>query len=233
MSELKLTLEALQLCEAEAEELSRQAAHLPVDIEAALARAAAARAAVEAETEKLAVAEHLRREKEAEVQDCEARREKYQGQTALVKTNTEYTTLLHEIEMVTQRISSVEEEILVAMETAEDVQTRLETLAVEKKREEEGCEREAEALRRRLVDVESGMADHEKDRGRLLAELPVQTRTMYERVRKSTGTGTTSIVGQACTACHRDIPLETINRSIAGELMDCPHCQRILVVPDS
>lgn len=233
MPEPNEALSVLYACEHSLDQLARRREELPGKVAGLEARAQGARDLIAQGREELEAGEKLRRDKEAELQDCEAQKTKYQGQTALVKTNTEYTTLLHEIEMVTQRISSVEEEILVAMETAEDVQTRLETLAVEKKREEEGCEREAEALRRRLVDVESGMADHEKDRGRLLAELPVQTRTMYERVRKSTGTGTTSIVGQACTACHRDIPLETINRSIAGELMDCPHCQRILVVPDS
>ena len=53
----------------------------------------------------------------------------------------------------------------------------------------------------------------------------------YQRLRKTGRPGTTTFRERACAACHRDIPYETINRVIGGELHSCPHCQRILVVP--
>ena len=88
-------------------------------------------------------------------------------------------------------------------------------------------------LRRRLVEAQSVFESHEKERDALTAGLPPDARTFYERMRKSLGSGTSAVKARACSACQRDVPYETINRSIAGELQTCSYCQRILVVvPD-
>ena len=155
MAELPIILEALQTCEAELEELERLTAQLPKDIEGALERAAAARAAVEAEEQKLEKADHERRAHEAEMQDCEAKRAKYQGQTALVKTNTEYTALLSEIDVMTRRISELEEQILLGMEVIDEVSGRLTTFRVEKQREERELIGSADELKRKLGESEA------------------------------------------------------------------------------
>ena len=232
MAELRVALESLWRCERESEALARQLAQLPTDIEAAEARGAAARQALADERERLEEAEHRRREKEAELQDCEARRTKYQGQTSQVKTNTEYTALLSEIDGVTARISKVEEEILEAMEDVDRVGSTLKEMEGDKKREEELALRAAEELREQLAGVERDVAAHEEERLKLVTELPAAAVQPYQRTHKGRGGGTTSLQGQACVACHRDVPLETINRVIASELHTCPHCQRILVVPE-
>ena len=57
-----------------------------------------------------------RKRLELEVQDFEAKRSKYKGQLGEVKTNKEYTALLHEIENVEREIRSREDQILEAME---------------------------------------------------------------------------------------------------------------------
>ena len=222
---------SLHRTENELEELGRIHEQLPGLVEAVLAKAQAARDLVEAERSKLERAEHTRRQKEAELADCEARRDKYQGQTSLVKTNVEYTALLTEIDGMTQRISEVEEEILAAMEEVDEISSKLDTFAGEKKREEDGFIRESEELRKRQSEVASGLEAHEKVRSQLLVELPREVQGVYERLRASLGTGTAAVEGRACSACHRDIPYETINRLTAGEIHGCAYCQRLLVVP--
>ena len=231
MAELRIALEALWRCERESEELARQSAQIPKDIESAEARAQTARAAVEAERAKLQQAEHTRREKEAEVQDCEARRTKYQTQTAQVKTNTEYTALLSEIEQVTDRISTLEEQILEAMEDVDQARSTLSGFETEKKAEEQLAVAQAEGLRKTLTEVQRQATEHGQERIKLVGELPANVQQPYERMYKGRGAGTTSITGRACAACHRDVPYETINRVVASELQFCPACQRILVVP--
>ncbi len=231
MAEFRIALEALWRCERESEELARQSAQIPKDIESAELRASAARASVEAERARLEQAEHTRREKEVELQDCEARRNKYQGQTAQVKTNTEYSALLSEIEQVTERISTVEEQILEAMEEIDQARSTLTGSEVEKKREEQVALAAAEELRQRLAEVHKQAEAHEQERTKLAGELPANAQLPYERMYKGRGAGTTSLTGRACAACHRDVPYETINRVVASELQFCPACQRILVVP--
>ncbi|MEO6402674.1 MAG: hypothetical protein ABIP62_11760, partial [Vicinamibacteria bacterium] len=53
---------------------------------------------------------------ELEVQDYEAKRTKYKNQLGEVKTNKEYTALLHEIETMDREVRSREDQILEAME---------------------------------------------------------------------------------------------------------------------
>src|SRR3970040_1834353 len=70
------------------------------------------------------------RQHEGAVQDREARRSRYKGQLMEVKTNKEYTAMLHEIEGVEREIRSREDQILAEMESAE-------TLAADLEKEEE------------------------------------------------------------------------------------------------
>src|SRR5260370_19584606 len=70
-----------------------------------------------------------RRQHEQGLQDLEVKRSKYKGQLMEVKTNKEYTAMLHEIEAVEREIRGLEDQILSEMERAE-------ALAAEVKREE-------------------------------------------------------------------------------------------------
>jgi predicted nucleic acid-binding Zn-ribbon protein len=56
-----------------------------------------------------------RKQLETSVQDLETRRSKYKGQLMEVKTNKEYTAVVHEIEAVEKDIRSKEDQILAEM----------------------------------------------------------------------------------------------------------------------
>lgn len=230
MAELKLTLEALQRCEAEVEALRRESEQLPSEIAACESRAEAARRLIADEHSRLEQAEHTRREREAELADCEARLEKYRGQTVQVKTNEEYTALLAEMEAVQARISDLEEEILLAMETVDEVRGGLAAVEAREQAEEREALRGAEAARQRLSEVESDLEAHHKELERLSESLIPEARNAYQRALRSRGPGTALVAGRTCSACHRDLPYETVNRAIAGELRVCDNCKRVLVV---
>ncbi len=233
MSDLKEMLGALGVCDETAGELARELAQIPSSIAAVEAKAQAARDVLENEKKALEEAEHTRRAKEGELQDCEAQRAKFQGQTAMVKTNVEYTALLHEVDGMTARISQVEEEILLAMEAADQISARLKTLQQEQIEIEQDYLRDAQQLRERMDAVKAEIAAKDKEREALLNRLDPEIKASYERVRAARGTATARIQGQSCTACHRQVPPETINRLMAGELHTCQSCLRILVVEDT
>ena len=233
MSDLKEMLGALGVCDETAGELARELAQIPSSIAAVEAKAQAARDVLENEKKALEEAEHTRRVKEGELQDCEAQRAKFQGQTAMVKTNVEYTALLHEVDGMTARISQVEEEILLAMEAADQISARLKTLQQEQIEIEQAYLRDAQQLRERMDAVKAEIATKDKEREALLNRLDPEIKASYERVRAARATATARIQGQSCTACHRQVPPETINRLMAGELHTCQSCLRILVVEDT
>src|SRR5215471_18967755 len=62
-----------------------------------------------------------RRQQESELQDLESKRSKYKGQLMDVKTNKEYTAMLHEIESVEREIKGREDQVLAEMEKAESL----------------------------------------------------------------------------------------------------------------
>ncbi len=233
MSDLKETLWALGVCDEIAEELERELAQIPASIERVEGTAQEAKDVIAQERITLEQAEQTRRSKEAELQDCEAKLSKFQGQSAMVKTNVEYTALLNEVDGMTARISQLEEEILLSMETADQVSARLKTVETEQTKIEQNLLGQAQALRERIQVVKQEIARKDTERAELLAHLSPEIKAGYERLRKGRGEAIARIEAHTCAACHRQVPLETVNRVLAGEMHTCPSCLRILVVDDS
>jgi predicted nucleic acid-binding Zn-ribbon protein len=225
-------LRSLYACEREIDELSRARADLPGAIEQAEANAQAARDVVTNAKEKLEAAERKRRDKEAELQDTEVLKAKFQGRTSVVKTNEEYSALLREIEGAERKISQLEEEILLLMETIEEVGAMLAEIEVEQNQAAEQFDEQAADLRQQLVAVERDLESRGAERERFAAGLGAGVQASYERLHRAKGSGTASVEGQSCSACHRAVPWEVVNRVKAGELLPCETCRRLLVVPD-
>lgn len=223
-------LAPLHECEQALDALSRRRAELPGRIAEVEGKAQAARERIAAQREALEEAEKLRREREAALQDTEAKRDKFKGQTALVKTNEEYTALLREIDQAGENISQIEEEILVAMERIEEVTDGLAATEREQERIAQDFDRQAKQLQDELRQVESELESSAKQLDERVAELEPGVRHLFERARQAKGSGTASLKGQVCVACHRDVPFEDINRVIGGDVVPCQSCRRLLVV---
>jgi predicted nucleic acid-binding Zn-ribbon protein len=202
---------------------------LPGAIAAVEAEAAAARAVVENEHAALAEIDHKRREQEAALQDAEELRNRYRGQTASVKTNEEYHALLREIDGVAGKIAELEEEILVAMDELERRGGNLETVEREQSEIEQGLKKRGEVLQQELTTTREEIATLEAEREGILGKLSPEVQTHYRRVQQGKGRGTSRLEGRICAACYRDVPFETVNRIVAGELHVCSSCNRILV----
>lgn len=186
------------------------------------ARYDAARAAAEASAK-------ARKQHEAAVLDLEARRSKYKGQLMDVKTNKEYTAMLHEIEGVEREIRAREDLVLEEMEKAE-------ALAAEVKREEAAfkeVEREARGERASL-DAREAQLTAEVDRLRaereaLFAAIPEEPRAIYLRVARLRGTGLAEARDGVCQTCQMRLRLQVwVELRQTGTLIQCDSCSRIL-----
>ena len=110
----------LHHAEAESRRLERRAGRSCPRVRQELeGRIAAERARLDAAKAALDGCQKARKQHEAAVQDLETKRSKYKGQLMDVKTNKEYTAMLHEIEAVEREIRSREDQILAEMEQAE------------------------------------------------------------------------------------------------------------------
>jgi len=232
MGDLREVLLVLSRCERRREELGRDQELVPRQIAEAEGRIQAARDRVAAQKAALASAEQERRAREGALQAAETQRAKFQGQTAQVKTNAEYHALLHEIEVVGQRISEIETEILTAMDAVDEASSALKQVVREQADVEKLLVADADRLRARLVEVEREATEREQERLGLVAKLPADVRGRYDKVWKTRGTGTSLIAVRSCASCHRDVPYESINRALAGDCQPCMNCGRLLVPAD-
>jgi len=233
MESPKSSLHALAEREGVILELERARMAIPQAIARADARSAAASDAAAQLRAELDAVEKQRRTREAEAQDIAVKRDKLHGQSAVVKTNKEYATLLHEIDAHAKRIAEIEDEILVAMETAERLAEDGRRADASARQVQQEVEKETDELRARLAEVEHRLAGAIEDRLKILGVLGVAVQKLYERAVKARGAGIARIQQATCSGCHRSVPPEVINRVTAGEVHICVSCQRIFVLAEA
>jgi len=193
------------------------------------AQLAQERNTLEASREALSQSQKTRRQLEAQLQDLETKRSRYKGQLMEVKTNKEYTAMLHEIEGVEREIRGREDQVLGEMEQAE-------TLAAEIKREE-GAFKEAEERHRvegKVLDERARSLTEERsrlanDREAVAATVPEELLGLFQRVARLRGTAVAEARDGMCQVCHLKLRLQMyaeLKRN--AEIVQCPGCNRIL-----
>lgn len=170
-----------------------------------------------------------RKRLELEVQDFEAKRSKYKGQLGEVKTNKEYTALLHEIENVEREIRSREDLILEAMEKVEGGQAKVKA--------EEGAFKAVEATRRdeikaieaKIKECEARRAEVAITREKKAAALKPDLLAEYNRILQRRGVALAEAKDGACTMCHVKLRAQVfvdVKRNDA--IIACSSCSRIM-----
>jgi predicted nucleic acid-binding Zn-ribbon protein len=219
----------LQQAETDMRRVLAERAEVPrrrAELEAALAQE---RGALQAARAALEASQKARRAHEGELQTLEARRAKYRGQLMEVKTNKEYTAMLHEIEAVEREIRAREDQVLVEMEKADGLQGEVEReeaafKAVEGRFHGEGRTLDEAAAR---LDAEARAATAGRDAA--LAAVPEEPRELFLRIARLRGAGVAEARDGMCSQCHLKLRLQMwadIRRNEA--LIQCPGCSRIL-----
>ena len=177
----------------------------------------------------LDTSQKTRKREEGTLQDLEAKRSKYKGQLMEVKTNKEYTAMLHEIEGVEREIRSREDQILAEMESAE-------TLAADLKKEEEVFKKE-EARHKQDVAALEGQrrelaARHERlaaEREQVAGTISADVRELFHRVAKLRGVAVAAARDGRCQECHLLLRLQMYSDLKRNDaITQCPQCNRIL-----
>jgi uncharacterized protein len=230
MSPLLAALVALQQLDTAAEAARRRLAEMPAVEQAIEARVSTATGAVEAAKARLAENQQARRELEKQVAQVDSRLARFDDHKAAVKTNQEFTALLHEIETAKAEKDALEEQILVLLESADGVTADIRTAetAVTEARREGDAVRAALAGERRTL--ESDLAALMSERTREMSTVQPTVLARYEQLLKQRRMiAVAAIDGERCTACHvrlRPAVAQQVRRN--DELVQCDSCQRIL-----
>jgi predicted nucleic acid-binding Zn-ribbon protein len=219
----------LQHAESELRRVDAGLGAIPQQKETLAARVAEERARLDASRNGLAETQKARRQLEAELQDLEGKRSKYKGQLMDVKTNKEYSAMLHEIEAVEREIRSREDRILEEMERAEN-------LAAEVKQEERAFkevetrhDEEVRSLDERAATLTRERERSAAERDAVAATLSEEALTLFNRVARLRGAAVAEARDGMCQLCHMVLrPQMYVDLKRNEEVVQCPACSRIL-----
>jgi predicted nucleic acid-binding Zn-ribbon protein len=219
----------LQHAESDLRRVDAELGGLPGRKQALAARVAEERSRLDAARSGLAESQKTRRQLETELQDLEGKRSKYKGQLMDVKTNKEYSAMLHEIEGVEREIRSREDRILEEMERAEG-------LADEVKREETAF-KEVETRHQaevRSLDERASVLAREREssaaeRDAVAATLSEEALTLFQRVARLRGAAVAEVRDGMCQLCNMFLqPQMYVDLKRNEHIVQCPACSRIL-----
>lgn len=230
MSPTLASLIALQQIDTAADTARRRLAELP-GAEQAIDRTTT-QAATAVEAAKAALSENLtaRRALEKDVAGVDARLARFDDHKAAVKTNQEYTALLHEIATAKAEKELVEDKILSLLETADELAANVKaaeaTLAEARK---------ASDAAKAALNAERSTLN--ADVTRLTAERTSQAKTVdaralatYDQLLKNRrGLAVAEMRDGHCLACHvrlRPNIEQQVRRN--DSLVQCDSCQRLL-----
>ena len=140
--------------------------------------------------------------------------------------------LNHELETLKRRQGVLEDESLELMERREAVEQDVIFAKSELATAEEKLS-DAQARRdQAFADLETTEARSGDRRKTVLAELPTELVTLYERIRANKGTGAALLRARRCGACRLELDrtaISDLRTAAADEIVRCEECGAILV----
>jgi predicted nucleic acid-binding Zn-ribbon protein len=223
-------LVALQHLDTAAEAARRRLHEIPTAEQALDARVKAAAESVNAAKARLGENQQGRRELEKQVAVVDGRLARFDDHKAAVKTNQEFTALLHEIATAKSEKDAIEEQILLLLEAADAVTVEIKTAeqALAETQREADASRDTLRTERQALDAELARLNAERTREAGAIDAPVLAR--YEQILKQRRLlAVAPIDGELCSACHvrlRPAVVQQVRRN--DGIVTCDSCQRIL-----
>jgi predicted nucleic acid-binding Zn-ribbon protein len=220
----------LQQLESAVDEARRKIADYPARTQALDARLQQARDLFAAVKARLAAVTDKRRAEEKEVASVQTRLAKYKDQLLEVKTNREYTAMLHEIETAQNDIRAREDRILEIMLETDELNAGLKKSENELKTAEKEIATERAALDSETAALQTEIEKASGERQKLAAEIDRRVLSTFEQVaRNRRGVAVAEAKDGHCTICHVRMRPQVFNEVRRNaSIIQCESCQRIL-----
>ena len=171
-----------------------------------------------------------RQEVEAEMADMEAGIKKSRQRLMEIKSNIEYKAMLKEIAFKEDQRDQRETKILELMDQMEQQNRGLADLDQQLKEQEAAMARLKKDLEGQVALLQADLTVLEEKKKKLRKGLPPQLLKRYEFIRqRRNGTAIAPVHEGVCLGCHMNIlPQQFIDLQKGEEIIQCPHCQRLL-----
>jgi predicted nucleic acid-binding Zn-ribbon protein len=184
---------------------------------------------LEAARASLAGSQKARREHESSVADLKAKLSKYKGQLMEVKTNKEYTAVLHEIEGVEREIKARDDLTFGEMEKEEALAQDVKREQADFKAVEADATKAKADLDARAAALAAEAGEKQAERDVVAASIPEEALALYARVARQRGSGVAEARDGMCQACHVRMRLQIwVEVKKNEQLFQCESCSRVL-----
>ena len=225
---------ALQAVDTSADQLTHRRSHLPELEDATRARAGRTdwertRDQIGRRLDELtAVIESA----ENDSRDIDRHRDRLTAQLRTVYAPREAEALQHEIKVLSDRRSDLDDRGLLALEQQSALDDERSSHLDLEPPVNAALEAAEAALSSAVGEIDRQLTELDARRAALRAELPPQLLTRYDRLRAQLGVAVARLVGTRCDGCHLDlsaVEVEAVKAVDQEELADCPQCGRLIV----
>lgn len=180
--------------------------------------------------DKLGVNQKARRDLEASVKDVKVTIAKFKRQLGEVKTNKEYTALLHEIDESQREVDAVEERIISEMLAADDIDEEIRSATLKQNQEHETLRADQAVLELKKREMESRRDALIAAREAVVPLIPADQMKLYMSIfNKKNGAALSGVKAEFCSLCHVRIRPQMLNEiRDKSKIYLCENCGRIL-----
>ena len=184
---------------------------------------------LESTNQKIAELEKDSRKISSEIEDSQAKLEKYKDQLFLVKTNKEYDALNSEIDHL-KSILSNSEDLILKMQS--DLESEGEIRKVSESEIEEiteSLETDKKNLDNSLLESKDQLQELNDSKEVILKDISNTLLVKYNQLQKTRGTGVAALNGNCCGACYSTLPPQMVIEIQSNEIIHtCPSCSVFL-----
>jgi uncharacterized protein len=211
-------------------ELDHQLNQLPRELESRAQELEALEAERAVKLQELEDLQKRRREAEADVAELEEGITDSRKRLLTIKKDIEYKAMLKEIAFKEDQRDQKETRVLELMETLESHARLLTELEEKIKAGQEALAGREPEVAVRVAQLQEERAKLETQRQGLRKGLPAALLKRYEFINQRRNGGAIAEVRHGvCSGCHMNIlPQQFIDLMKGEEILQCPHCQRIL-----
>ena len=147
-----------------------------------------------------------------------------------VKTNKEYEATLKEIDVISEKSSEIEDEILHLLVEIDNVSEELKANEAQGKTRRAGCETGKKKLKKELDSIGAALDGVLKKREAIRSEIKAKFLKKFDALKNlKNGRAVVPVWKEVCYGCHMNIPPQMYNELQRNEsLMSCPHCERMI-----
>jgi predicted nucleic acid-binding Zn-ribbon protein len=229
LPELSKLIEVQEI-DREIQGIQRVLDQLPEDLKATEADLTQLREIRAAHLQKLEDLKAQRRDTETEMAEMEEGIKKSRQRLMEIKSNIEYKAMLKEIAFKEDQRDQRETRILEIMERLEEANRAIAAKDQELEEQEAVLAGQREAVAAQVARLKAELAGQEEQRKKLRKGVPAPLLKRYEFIRQRRhGTAVAPVREGVCMGCNMNIlPQQFIDLQKGKEILQCPHCRRIL-----